>query len=149
VKLNADFKALVEIALHQQMEQFVSILYEHNIPGVSSILACLDSSNNVVIQTFNLFKSPKLIESYLRDNFHYIPPTTVPLGKGSFQFIPPSKILKKVLADKTFQKMRQGSNNISAEQPDGFLLEDICDGLAFKENKFFISNPTALREMFT
>jgi hypothetical protein len=84
------------------------------------------------------------VESYLRQNFAYVQPTTVKLGSGSFQYVSVRETLEKVRADKTFQTLRK-PRNICEDDTDGFLLEDVEDGLNFKENKFFQKHPDAMR----
>jgi len=150
VKINAEFSALVEIALKTKLKQFHGALAENGLEDsvIESVLSHLKSCDEYVGSTFSLFSSAKLIEKYLQENFDYIPPTKITLGSGSFQFIPPSKILKKILSDQTYQKMQKKKNTQSAEESDtdSFLIEDISDGLLFKNNTYHISNPDALRK---
>jgi hypothetical protein len=128
---------------------FRNVLEEHNVPDLlkESIFSSLLKKEDLVSKTFELFRTAKLTESFLRDNFHYVPPTTIKLGSGSFQYISVKETLKKVRADKTFQqlKKRNPSDNLCPDG-EGFLLEDIDDGLLFKENKFFRKNPDAMRK---
>lgn len=148
-KINGEISHLVDTALRTKTSQLKQVLCEHNIQEDmrTSILSSMQDFHNHVGETFDLFKTPWRIESYLRENFHYIPPTTVKLGNGSFQYVSIKETLKKIQEDKTFQHSRNtGNRAVREEDIDGFLLKDIEDGLLFKENKFFQKNPDALRK---
>jgi hypothetical protein len=147
VKINGELSALVQIALRTQMDRFRTSLDENNLSDElkNSIMFALGKGENPVNKAFDSFKSPKLIMGYLRDNFNFIPPTTVKLGAGSFQYISVIEVLKKIRADKTYQQMKiQPAHSITRDEDD-FLIEDIQDGLLFKNNKFFLDNPEAIR----
>jgi hypothetical protein len=137
---------LVDTALHTQIDKFRQVLDEHDVAEniKNSILSNLKDQDDFVSKTFECFKTVKLVESYLRQNFAYVQPTTVKLGTGTFQYISIRETLEKIKADKTFQRLRK-PRNICEDNPDGFLLEDVEDGLHFKENKFFLENPDAMR----
>lgn len=148
VKINSEVRFLVDLALNSQISQLQEVLDSQNLQEDvrQSILFDVRNRQGFVSETFDRFRTSKLIEGYLRDNFDYLPPRTLSLGSGSFQYIPIIDTLKKIQADRTFQKMK----NLHAQRSpvidsDGFLLEDIQDGLVFKENKFFLENPDALK----
>jgi hypothetical protein len=149
VKINMEIGHLVDCALISKMDQVRQLLNEHGVPEEKKgvILSCLKSRDDPISKTFELFKTAKLTESYLRDNFNYVPPTTVKLGSGTFQYVSVIETLKKIRGDKTFQKMQKQRYSHHGDG-DGFLLEDIEDGLHFKDNKFFVKNPNAMRKEF-
>jgi hypothetical protein len=136
---------LVEIALHTQLSQFKQVLSDHEIPEnvKELILSGLLEYPDHLSETFELFKTDWRTEKFFRDNFQYIPPTTVKLGHGTFQYVSVIETVKKLSEDKTFQNMRKPCQSFA--HGDGFLLEDIEDGLLFMENKFFQKHPNALR----
>jgi hypothetical protein len=146
VKINKEIGHIVDKALATKLEQLRTVLCDNEIPEhvVRSIFAGLQDSTDYVRETFELFKSVKLTEKYLRDNFKYIPPTTVKLGSGTFQYVSIRETLNKIETDHTFQRMKKKRNPHRGDG-EGFLLEDIEDGLLFKESKFFLKNPDALR----
>jgi hypothetical protein len=144
-----EIRHLVEIALHTQLSQFKQVLSDHEIPEnvKELILSGLLEYPDHLSETFELFKTAWRTEKFLRDNFQYIPPTTVKLGHGTFQYVSVIETVKKLREDKTFQNMRKPcQSEQSSAHGDGFLLEDIEDGLLFKENKFFLRHPNALRK---
>jgi hypothetical protein len=148
VKINGEIRNLVDTALCTKTSQLKLVLGEHNIPENTrdSILSSLRDFHDNISETFDLFKTAWRVESYLRDNFNYIPPTTVKLGSGTFQYVSVKETLNKILQDKTFQRSRNLRHRAVGGGVDGFLLEDIEDGLLFKENKFFQKNQDALRK---
>jgi hypothetical protein len=148
VKINTEIGQLVDTAINTKLMQLKKIVSEQNLPEnvVGNIFSSLGECEDPVSNTFKLFKTPKLVESYLKANFHYVAPTTVKLGSGTFQYIPVTETLAKVQGDTTFQRMRKRHSSQIGDG-EGFLLEDIDDGLIFKENRFFLQNPNALKLM--
>jgi hypothetical protein len=146
VKINKEVADIVETAVTTKLKQFRKVLSEHDVPDTVrlAIFSSLDKEPDYASETFHMFKTVRLTEKYLRDNFDYIPPTTVKLGSGSFQYVSIIETLNKIQADKTFQQMKKQRSSHYGEG-EGFLLEDIEDGMIFKENKFFLQNPEALR----
>ncbi len=149
MKINEEIHSLVRTAVNTKLAQFRQLLNEHHVPEhvTSSILSSLQESRDHLSDTFEQFRTPWRAERFLRDNFQYISPTTVKLGHGTFQYVSVIETLNRVRGDKTFQtsRKRQRSQQ-SAEAGDGFLLEDVEDGLLFKDNNFFKKNPSALRK---
>lgn len=137
----------METAVASKVNQFRKVLHEHDVPEDvrTSIMSGLQGEPDYVRETFEMFKTVKKTEKYLRDNFSYIPPTTVKLGSGSFQYVSIVETLEKVQADQTFQKMKKQRRHTPGGDGDGFLIEDIEDGLLYKKSDFFLRNPEALR----
>jgi hypothetical protein len=151
VKINEEIRHLVSTAVNTKLTQFRQILSEQNVPEDmrNSILSSLQECPDHVSDTFEQFKTAWRAEKFLRDNFQYISPTTVKLGCGTFQYVSVIETVNRVRGDKTFQSMRKQRHSAHrTEDEDGFLLEDVEDGLLFKENKFFLKNPNALRKEF-
>jgi hypothetical protein len=148
VKMNTEIGHLVDIAVHTQLDQFRQVLDEHGISAnlKDSILSSMKGRDDHVRQTFELFKTAKRTENYLKKNFHYVPPTTVKLGNGTFQYVSIVETLKQIESDKTYQRMKKQRNSHYGSPGEGFLLEDIEDGLLLKENKFFRRHPNAMRK---
>ncbi len=84
--MNVEIRNLVDTALRTKTQQFKQVLSEHDVPEVTieSICSSLGEFHDHVGDTFELFKTPWRVESYLRDNFHYIPPKTMKLGSGTW-----------------------------------------------------------------
>jgi hypothetical protein len=149
VKINTEIAHLVQTALKCKEETFRRILEENEVPEnlKQSILTGVQNEDDLVCKIFDNFKTAKLTEGFLRDNFHYVPPTTIKLGSGSFQYISIRETLKKIREDKTFQQMKKRRPvHDLCEDSEGFLLEDLDDGLLFKKNPFFQRHPEAIRE---
>jgi len=106
----------------------------------ASIFSQVNSSQDHVRETFDLFRTPFRIEKYMEKNFHLVLPQRVPLGSGDFQYVSVVNLLKEVVADKSFQKVRQRRKTSEED-----VLEDVEDGLFFKNHEFFLKNPNALR----
>jgi hypothetical protein len=149
VKINTEISHIVDSALVSKVDQFRKALNAHSVSEEikDSIFSTMNSSDDPISTTFQLFKTSKLTESYLRDNFSYVPPTTIKLGSGTFQYVSVVETLKKIREDKTFRTMRKKRNSHHGDG-DGFLLQDIEDGLHFKDNKFFLKYPNAMRKEF-
>jgi len=136
----------VDTALLTRTQKLKQVLSQHGVSEdmKNSIISALLECHDHVSETFELFKTRWRVESYLQDNFHYIPPRTVKLGSGTFQYVSVAETVNKIRADKTFKSVKKPEQAVATE--DGFLLRDIQDGLLFKENKFFKENPNALRK---
>lgn len=128
-------------------EHFKAAMREKEIPDatLTSVLASAAVGENLMKKTFDFFSNSKRIEKYFEANFDYVKPRTVSLGKGTFQYVPIRKVLKKIVADKTFQRHRTVPRTVSCDDDDDDLLEDLADGEVFKTNKFFIANRDALK----
>lgn len=116
------------------------------IPEETVIMIIKDSESDTLNNTFERLKTPKLIEGYLTKNFSYVEPQTVNLlGGGTFQYVPITKTLDKILTDKSFKKHRKVFRLSDESHDPCGLLEDFDDGLLHKQSPFFLSNPDALR----
>jgi hypothetical protein len=93
-----------------------------------------------VNDTFEKFKTPWRIKRYMEENFSLVMPKKLPLGKGSFQYVPVVSLLQKITADKNFKKLREDTKKKRED-----LLEDVEDGHLFQSSYFFKANPEALR----
>jgi hypothetical protein len=140
--MNKQLQALTKMAVGEKMAQVKAALAACNISDSCQdrILSTIAASEDTVSDTFELFKTPWRIKRYMEENFNLVLPEEISLGEGSFQYIPIVKLLKKVTADKTFQKLRRTSTERSED-----LLEDVEDGRLFKRQTFFVDNPEALK----
>jgi len=138
----------VKTALHTKVSQLKEALNEQNVslPLQESILSSLQEYTDPVSDTFELFKTPWRIEKFLREHFQYIAPTTVKLGEGHFQYVSVVDTVNRIRGDKSFQQRKKQRSNHHNTDGEGFLLEDIEDGLLFKDNEFFKQHPDALRK---
>jgi hypothetical protein len=145
--MNGEICHLVNTALRTKTAQFQQVLSEHGVSDDTkdSIFSTIRELHDPVTKTFELFKTPWRVESYLRENFQYIPPKTVKLGSGTFQYVSIKETVNRIREDKTFQKSRKVHHRVEDANSEGFLLEDIEDGLHFKNNTFFLQHPSALR----
>lgn len=131
---------LMQLALETQAKQLRRAMIDQGIPSETVDLVC-DSAEGLdrVSNTFELLKTPKLIESYLMKNFSYVCPKKITLHGGvTYQYVPVAKTLQTIVGDKSFQK-HQKSVRLPAES----LLEDVEDGLVFQRNEYFQANPDA------
>jgi hypothetical protein len=140
--MNQQLQALTKIAIGEKMAHFKASLAACNVSSdcQDQILSTLASYEDTVSETFELFKTPWRIKRYMEKNFSLVLPEEIALGEGSFQYIPIVKLLKKLTADKTFKKYRETKK----KQREDFL-EDVEDGLLFKNSSFFRDNPAALK----
>ena len=89
-------------------------------------------------------------ETFIQENFHYIPPTQCILNKDEValgadpdyvQYISIKESFKKLIQDKTFLKVCENENREKAH--DG-VVRDLHDGLAYKLNSFYKDAYSAL-----
>lgn len=138
---------LMELSSRSNIEHFKMAMREKEIPEVTAS-AILDSAaigDHHMRDTFELFANPKRIEKYFEKHFDYVKPQTVTLGKGNFQYVPVRKLLKKIVADKTFQKHRKVLGPCCPEVDEPGVLQDLEDGLLFQTSQIFAANRDALR----
>lgn len=146
MKINNEVMALMELSSKSIVDHFKMAMREKEIPETTANAVILSASagESRIQETFQLFSNPNRIEKYFEKNFDYVKPHTVSLGKGSFQYIPVRKLLKKIVEDKTFCKHRKVLPPPSNPDDDS-VLQDLEDGLLFKTSQSFISNRDALR----
>lgn len=139
--MNGEIESLTKIAVAEKTKQFRIALHSNNVSPEcqASILSDVSSSDDHVSATFQLFRTPFLIEKYMVKNFHLVLPTRHELGSGDFQYVSVVKLLKKIVTDKSFQKIR------TVKRTSEDILEDVEDGFHFKNHEFFKTNPDALR----
>jgi hypothetical protein len=143
--MNREIETLTQIAIAEKAKQFRKAMESNGVSSECQDAICSQVNNfeDHVGATFELFRTPFLIKRYLEENFHLVLPRKVKLGRGEFQYVPVIKVLKKIVADQSFQKLR----NSRVERRD--LLADIQDGRHFQSLTFFKENPEALRlELF-
>lgn len=141
--ISSEMASVVEIAQITTGMQLLDILKDSNVPDdiVEKIQTHLNNSQFSVKETFNKFKTPSKLESYLKGNFHYIPPQTVRVGEETFQFISLVEILKAVSSDKTIQEyLRQ-----TGPDSEAGIIQDLTDGHCFQTKDFFKRNPSAFK----
>ena len=145
--MNVEIQHLMDTALRTKTAQLKQVLSEHGVPEDTkdSIFSSMGQFHDHITETFQLFKTPWRVESYLQQHFDYIAPKTVKLGSGSFQFVSVKETVNRIREDKTFRTSRKVQQSVEDSSGDGFILEDIEDGLHFKKNKFFQKHPNALR----
>jgi hypothetical protein len=133
----------VKIAVNERNKQFSKALKANNVSNEchDGIFTTIDSYGDNISSTFDLFRTPFRIKRYMEDNFSLVLPSKIRLGKGEFQYVPLVKLLKKIVADKTFQKHRRYRTRNLRDN----ILEDIEDGQHFKNNGFFLKNPDAMK----
>lgn len=114
----------------QQLEQCSTLLMEQTQIGS----ACL------------FLNSEYKLNKYVRENFGFIAPIQYDLSRnskdGKFQYIPIFKTLQNLLNHNDVF-----SYVINSHQSEDNILRDICDGLLFRNNELFGSDPTALQIM--
>jgi len=139
--MNEEIKKLTQVAVAEKTEQFKKAMTSNNVTREcqASIILQVNSFQDHMADTFDLFRTPFLIEKYMEKNFHLVLPSRVILGSGDFQYVSVVKLLKKIVDDKSFQEVRR-----SKKRNEG-ILEDLEDGLHFKNHAFFKNNPEALR----
>lgn len=142
-------KSLVAIALASKTEFFKSAMLDKGVDNaaVEAILLSFSTCEDLVSQTFDLFKSAKQAEKFLTSNSNYVKPVRIPLGSGEFQYVPVIHTLKKIIADRSFQKLRKIQKVPDSEEEESlnFCLSDMEDGRRLRNSKFFQSNHDALR----
>jgi hypothetical protein len=148
-EINTEIKSLVSIALSNKMEHFRGSLSDKGISESTArdILQSVSECEDIVLKSFDLFKTVKRIEKYMTDSEHYVAPQRLPLGPGEFQYVSVIKTLKKITNDPSFKKHRKLPENRSAEKEENldFCLGDIDDGQRVRKIGFFQENPDALR----
>jgi hypothetical protein len=105
-----------------------------------TLISKLESNPFVTLQ--NEFGSYYKIDKHVKTSsaFKYIPPTEVKLPpNSSFQYISVIDTISAIVSDPDFKPSVPAS-------VDG-MLQDVKDGAAFRENKFFQENPSALSIM--
>jgi hypothetical protein len=140
-KLNREIETLTQIAVSEKTKQFRKAMDFYGISSEcqANILSQVNEYEDHVQATFQLFRSPFLIKRYLEEHFHLVLPKKLKLGDGEFQYVPIIKVLQKIAADKNFQQLR------NSKKTRNDLLEDVQDGLHFKNLAFFKENPDALK----
>jgi hypothetical protein len=148
-EINTEIKSLVSIAMSNKTEHFKRSLSDKGINDstASDILQSVSACEDIVLKTFDLFKTVKRIEKFMTDSEHYVAPQRMPLGTGEFQYVSVIKTLKKITNDPSFKKLRKRPENRSREKEENldFCLADIDDGQRVREIGFFRENPDALR----
>jgi hypothetical protein len=142
-------KSLVTIAYANKKEHYISAMSTAGIQEltVKNVVDSVAASEDIVIQTFDLFKNVQCIEKYMTNNENYVAPVTVNLGEGQFQHISVIETLKRIKADPSFKNVRKLPKERSDAEDDNleFCLKDVDDGRRIREIPFFKSNPDALR----
>jgi len=149
VEINCEIKALLAMALTNNTANFKSAMNDNDVDSVTvdAVLQSVASCDHLVSGTFELFSTAKRIEKYMTENFNYIEPARVPLGNGEFQYVSIIDTLKKITADRSFQKLRK-VYKVSRTDEDkelDFCLSDLEDGVQLRNSPYFRSHPDALR----
>jgi hypothetical protein len=149
VQIINEIKTLVSIALASKTDLFKGVMKSKGIDAamVDSIMQVIAECDDHLLKTFELFRNPKCIETYITEEFPYVKPTTVALGSGSFQYVSITEILKKIKNDKSFQKLRKKVEvqNTDVEETMDFCLRDVDDGLLMRSSKFHLTYRDAFR----
>jgi hypothetical protein len=144
-----EIKALVKIAIANKNEHFKTAMKSCGIQDTTAndVQCSVDSCEDLVLQTFDMFKNVACIDKYLTDNKNFVGPKRMPLGEGEFQYVSVIESLKRITADPSFKKVRNLPKKRSDEEDENleFCLADVDDGRRLREIEFFKSNPDALR----
>jgi hypothetical protein len=145
VEINSEIASLLDLSTKTTRECVNAALQNIGvgIEAQQSVLKELDSCRDKILETFKKFRHSKQIEKYLTSNFNVILPEKKILGKGTFQYVPIAKVLTKIVADKSFQNCLQRSRAESNTNKN--VLEDLHDGILFRESSYFRENPEAIR----
>lgn len=142
-KMNTEVAELTRMVVTEKRESFLEGLRANGIreETTAAIMATVDSKDDTISETFEKFVSGRSIEKYLKDNFHYIEPKSVPLPKGGdFQYVSILETLKKITRYRTFQAVLKQKVVVN----DG-SIRDLEDGTNFKLSEYFRKNPNALK----
>ncbi len=137
------------MALVNKTESFRAAMKDNNINAdtMNTILHSVANCDDLVSNTFDLFKSAKCTEKYMTKNFSYVSPVRVSLGSGEFQYVPVIETLKNIVGDRSFQKLRKDFTARSSVEADSLdlCLSDLEDGARLRNSDYFRLNPDALR----
>ena len=106
------------------------------------------TENDLFLKAQESLLSDHKRSKFISENFNVVNPLEIILNpdevkmglpKDCIHYIPIRESLKVLLEDKTFNKAFEEHRNVDKKSG----LEDIKDGLAFKENEFFKENPNA------
>jgi len=148
-EINSEIKSLVAIALQSKMEHFKMALNDNGVSNacIDAILQSVATFEDLLGQTFDLFKNVKAAEKCLTSDPNYVKPERVALGSGEFQYVSVIETLKRISADPSFKKLRKHATVTSAgeEESIDFCLSDLDDGRRLRNGSYFIKNPDAFR----
>ena len=141
--------------IHNLSQSFLSrklrnILTAHDLSKkvVDEIDQELFQNDLLTVCNGELLKSDNKRTSYFKNNFNYVSPVEIYLGKDQFgrhrycQYIPVKEAIITLFKDRSVQKQYE---EVRKQTQLPHILEDITDGCAFKSNQLFQTEPGTLR----
>ena len=116
-----------------------------SIQNINAILSYLDENDPFQVAKEHLKKESKRVK-FIQDTFPHVKPVTVRLNsisetsKETYQYVPIKESLKILLEDDSYIKQCREDPYFHEEG----LIKDIRDGSDFRQNEFFLSNPSAI-----